>query len=98
MVGYFAILNAQTGNVDINTPTPTNTLTVNGNQSIGSGYTGIAAPTNGAIIQGSTAIGTSTPYFGSLLELSSTGGGELLDTRFNGYDFSDVKSLMEQLG
>ncbi|GAA4152977.1 hypothetical protein GCM10022217_08220 [Chryseobacterium ginsenosidimutans] len=75
MVGYFAILNAQTGNVGINTPTPTNTLTVNGNQSIGSGYTGIAAPTNGAIIQGSTAIGTSTPYFGSLLELSSTGKG-----------------------
>lgn len=74
MVGYFAILNAQTGNVGINTPTPTNTLTVNGNQSIGSGYTGIAAPTNGMIIQGRTAIGTSTPFFGSVLELNGTGG------------------------
>ena len=26
------------------------------------------------------------------------GGGELLDTRFNGYNFSDINSLMEQLG
>ncbi|WP_131726210.1 hypothetical protein [Chryseobacterium sp. Leaf405] len=75
IVGYFAILNAQTGNVGINTQTPTNTLTVNGNQSIGAGYTGIAAPTNGMIIQGRTAIGTSTPFFGSLLELNSTGKG-----------------------
>ncbi|WP_449398546.1 hypothetical protein [Chryseobacterium wanjuense] len=70
-----AILSAQTGKVGINTSTPTNTLTVNGNQSIGSGYTGIVAPTNGMIIQGSTAIGTSTPFFGSLLELNSTGKG-----------------------
>ena len=70
-----AILSAQTGKVGINTSTPTNTLTVNGNQSIGSGYTGIVAPTNGMIIQGSTAIGTSAPFFGSLLELNSTGKG-----------------------
>lgn len=26
------------------------------------------------------------------------GGGELLDTRFNGYNFIDINSLMEQLG
>jgi hypothetical protein len=75
IVGYFAILSAQTGNVGINTPTPTNTLTVNGNQSIGTGYTGIAAPTNGAIIEGSTGIGTSTVFEGSLLELNSNNKG-----------------------
>lgn len=75
MVGYFAILSSQTGNVGINTPAPANTLTVNGNQSVGAGYTGIAAPTNGMIIQGRSAIGTSAPFFGSLLELNSTGKG-----------------------
>ncbi|WP_155845032.1 hypothetical protein [Chryseobacterium daeguense] len=74
VVSFFTILNAQAGNVGINTPAPTNTLTVNGRQSIGAGYTGAAAPTNGLIIQGRTAIGTSTPFFGSVLELSGTGG------------------------
>jgi len=75
MAAYFTVLNAQTRNVGINTPTPANTLTVNGNQSVGSGYTGIAAPANGAIIEGSTGIGTSAVFEGSLLELNSYNKG-----------------------
>jgi len=60
-VTCISILNAQAGNVGINTPTPTNTLTVNGNQSIGFRYQNVNAPTNGIIIEGNTGIGTSTP-------------------------------------
>lgn len=60
-VNSFNFMYAQTGNVGIGTSTPTNSLTVNGNTSVGSGYTGITAPTNGAIIEGNTGIGTSAP-------------------------------------
>ncbi|ANF52889.1 hypothetical protein A0O34_21235 [Chryseobacterium glaciei] len=52
---------AQSGNVGIGTPSPANKLTVNGNTSVGSTYTGVTAPVNGAIIEGNTGIGTSTP-------------------------------------
>jgi hypothetical protein len=51
-----------TQNVGINTTTPLSTLDVKGSLSIGSSYGGtIAAPTNGAIIQGSVGIGISSP-------------------------------------
>lgn len=59
--GCVAILNAQAGNVGINTSTPTNTLTVNGNQSIGFRYQDVNAPANGIIIEGNTGIGTQNP-------------------------------------
>lgn len=49
--GKFGILN----NV------PVSNLSVNGNASIGGGYIAIAAPANGAIIQGNVGIGTSAP-------------------------------------
>jgi hypothetical protein len=48
-------------NVGIGTNAPTSKLTVNGNTAIGAGYTGTAAPANGAIIQGNVGIGTPTP-------------------------------------
>lgn len=55
------MVHAQNGNVGIGTNNPASKLTVNGNASIGSGYTGTAAPANGAIIQGNVGIGTSAP-------------------------------------
>lgn len=63
---------AQTGNVGVNTGTPANNLTVSGNFSVGSAYTGIVAPNNGALIQGSVGIGIATPLNTSKLEVLST--------------------------
>lgn len=48
-------------NVGIGTAAPASRLTVSGNLAVGSGYTTTAAPTNGAIIEGRTGIGTNSP-------------------------------------
>ncbi|WP_374464586.1 hypothetical protein [Chryseobacterium sp.] len=83
-------LNAQTGNVGINTAAPANTLTVNGNTSIGSGYTGVVAPTNGTIIEGDVGIGTSAPaakldIIGKIkITDGSQGAGKILGSDANG--------------
>ncbi len=45
----------------IGTTTPGSTISVAGGASIGSGYAGTAAPSNGTIIQGVVGIGTSAP-------------------------------------
>jgi hypothetical protein len=74
---FSSFLAAQTGNVGIDTPSPASKLTVNGNTSIGSGYTGIAAPANGAIIQGNVGINTSAPH--STLDLGVSGGASVTD-------------------
>jgi hypothetical protein len=52
----------RSGRLGILNINPVNNLSVNGNTSIGNGYIGIAAPTNGAIIQGDVGIGTSTLF------------------------------------
>ncbi|MFH0947536.1 MAG: hypothetical protein V1833_00855 [Elusimicrobiota bacterium] len=49
------------GNVGINATTPASALTVNGGVSVGSGYTGTAAPANGMIVEGNVGIGTTNP-------------------------------------
>lgn len=52
----------RSGKVGINNTTnPLSNLSVNGNASVGNGYIGAAAPTNGAIIQGDVGIGSSAP-------------------------------------
>jgi hypothetical protein len=49
------------GKFSINTTSTSNTLTLGGNISIGSGYTGFSAPTDGMIVQGNVGIGTTNP-------------------------------------
>jgi len=49
------------GKISIGDIDPTSDLTISGNASIGSGYDTINAPTNGAIIEGTVGIGTSSP-------------------------------------
>jgi hypothetical protein len=68
-------LHAQNGNLGIGTNNPTSKLTVSGNSSIGTGYTGTVAPANGAIIQGNVGIGTSAPT--ATLQVN---GNMILDT------------------
>jgi hypothetical protein len=57
---------------------PANKLSVKGDLSVGSGYSTTAAPTNGAIIQGSVGIGISTPS--AVLSLTNTSSAELTGT------------------
>jgi hypothetical protein len=49
------------GKISIGDIDPTSDLTISGNVSIGAGYDTINAPTNGAIIEGTVGIGTSSP-------------------------------------
>ena len=49
------------GNVGIGTTGPTSKLSVYGGASIGAGYEGVAAPTDGMIIKGNVGIGTTLP-------------------------------------
>ncbi len=49
------------GNVGVGVSIPNSKLAVAGGASIGSGYTGNTAPSEGAIIQGSVGIGTNNP-------------------------------------
>ncbi len=62
-------------NVGIGTPTPASKAAVSGNLSVGSGYTGTAAPTDGAIIEGKVGIGTSSPDASTILDVTSTNKG-----------------------
>src|SRR5580700_8443585 len=60
-------------NVGIGFSNPLSKLTVNGNLAVGANYN-IAAPANGALIQGITGIGTTTPdSANSFLTVASTG-------------------------
>ena len=49
------------GKISIGDIDPTSDLTISGNASVGAGYDTINAPTNGAIIEGTVGIGTSSP-------------------------------------
>jgi hypothetical protein len=63
----------QAQNVGIGFSNPLSKLTVNGNLAVGANYN-IAAPANGALIEGITGIGTTTPdSASSFLTVASTG-------------------------
>jgi hypothetical protein len=55
-------INDQGNNVSIGTNNNGSPLTINGATSIGSAFSTLAAPTNGLIVQGTTGIGTSSPF------------------------------------
>lgn len=54
------ILKAQNAGVGLKLPLP-NSVEIEGNLSVGAGYTGNIIPANGAIVEGSVGIGTSNP-------------------------------------
>ncbi len=64
-------------NVGIGTNNPASKLDVTGNLSIGSTFSGTAAPSNGAIIEGQVGIGTDTVLPGAALQVNSTDKGFL---------------------
>ncbi|MEO7310715.1 MAG: beta-propeller fold lactonase family protein [Chitinophagaceae bacterium] len=56
------ISNSNFGNVGVGTKTPASKLDVKGSLAVGAAYSGtVAAPANGAIIEGRVGIGTTTP-------------------------------------
>jgi hypothetical protein len=65
------------GQPDGNTTLPASCLSVARNFSVGANYFGIAAPTNGAIIEGNVIIGSTTNNSSALLNVSSTTQGFL---------------------
>jgi Chaperone of endosialidase len=74
LLGAFTFVSvASAQNVGIGFSNPLSKLTVNGNFAVGANYN-VAAPANGALIQGITGIGTTTPdSANSFLTVASTG-------------------------
>ena len=74
LVGAFVFVSvASAQNVGIGFSNPQSKLTVNGNLAVGANYN-IAAPANGALIEGITGIGTTSPdSANSFLTVASTG-------------------------
>ena len=73
VLAFFLAAGVQAQNVGIGFPNPLSKLTVNGNFAVGANYN-VAAPTNGALIEGITGIGTTTPdSANSFLTVASTG-------------------------
>ncbi|MBX3101847.1 MAG: hypothetical protein KF690_05015 [Bacteroidetes bacterium] len=71
-------LTTQGQNFGIGQPVPVSKLDVNGNLTVGAGYSGTqAAPANGALIEGRVGIGTATPNANAQLDISSTTRGLL---------------------
>ena len=70
---FMRILNS--GNVGIGTTAPLSKLGITGNLSVGSTFGAIAAPTSGAIIEGITSIGASSPIvrLGQQFAVSNSG-------------------------
>jgi hypothetical protein len=73
VASLFFVSSAVAQNVGIGVSNPQSKLTVNGNLAVGANYN-TAAPTNGALIQGITGIGTTSPdSANSFLTVASTG-------------------------
>ncbi|MBK8658917.1 MAG: hypothetical protein IPN22_08615, partial [Bacteroidetes bacterium] len=72
------VYTAKTQNVGIGETSPASKFSVKGNLSVGNGYSGTAAPANGAIIEGRLGVGTNNPNTKALLDLTSTNAGMLI--------------------
>ena len=92
-------------NVGIGFSNPQSKLAVNGNFAVGADYN-VAAPTNGAIIEGTLGIGTSAPNSGSQLHIYNPNfAEEILESGGSGTDFpylrlindsaTQIKSILE---
>jgi len=69
---------AQSGRVGIGESNPGSKGSIKGNLSVGTNYSGVAAPANGAIIEGQVGIGASAPDVSSALEINSNSKGILI--------------------
>ncbi|HYZ74174.1 MAG TPA: tail fiber domain-containing protein [Chthoniobacterales bacterium] len=77
-------------NVGIGFSNPLSKLTVNGNFALGADYNA-AAPTNGAVIEGTVGIGTSTPSSDSKLHLYNAGTAlEVIESGGTGSGFPAI--------
>jgi hypothetical protein len=84
---------AQAQNVGIGFSNPASKLAVNGNLAVGSSYN-VAAPPNGAAIEGTVGIGTSTPNSSSQLHIYNAGiAEEILESSGAGGDFPYLRLL-----
>lgn len=74
-LALFLAANVHAQNVGIGVSNPQSKLTVNGNLAVGASYN-VVAPTNGAIIQGTVGIGTSSPNANSMLHIFNANQAE----------------------
>ena len=88
------------GNMGLGTTTPGSRLSISGGASIGANY-GVAAPTNGLIVEGTVGIGTKSPTIGKL-QIDAGGTGPQIATFFNNTDTapgtSEVRTVFGQGG
>ena len=87
-------------NVGVDQPAPVSKMDINGELTVGTTYSGTnAAPTNGAIIEGSVGIGTPNPSV--KLEVNglfkSAGTTEISDARFK-KDVTEIENATEKVG
>ena len=75
LFGFFSNSHVQAQNVGIGEPNPGSKLSVKGGMSVGTTYSGIAAPTGGLIIEGSMGLGTSVIDSNAVLDMSSVAKG-----------------------
>ncbi|MCS6818863.1 MAG: hypothetical protein RMJ53_08220, partial [Chitinophagales bacterium] len=73
---HFSYINGQSGRVGIGESSPGSKGSIKGNLSVGSSYSSLAAPVDGAAIQGNVGIGTTTPD--GKLDIVSTNDGLLI--------------------
>ncbi len=74
---FFASFTSHAQNVGIGTTHPASKLDVKGNETLGSGFSGIPAPTNGILVEGQAGLGTSSPNASAALDITATGQGVL---------------------